>query len=92
MMQTKDSEEYIKGLVNLIREQLAIDNLMVGDYLRDSRETIKEMLEHNIEYDEFQELPQLLKSIGITQNRFPDWIELAKTPDDKFEAWLVPFI
>jgi uncharacterized protein (UPF0216 family) len=92
MMQTKDAEEYIKGLVKLIREQLAIHNLLVGDYLRDSRETIKEMLEHNIEYDEFQELPQLLRSLGITQPRLPDWIELAKTPDDQFEAWLVPFI
>jgi hypothetical protein len=92
MMQTKDTEEYVKGLVKLIREQLAIHNLMVGDYLRDSRETVKEMLDHNIEYDEFQELPRLLKSLGITQNRFPDWKELAKTPDDKFEAWLVPFI
>ena len=92
MMQPKDTEEYVKGLVKLIREQLAIHNLMVGDYLRDSRETVKEMLEHNIEYDEFQELPQLLKSLGITQHRFPDWIELAKIPDDKFEAWLVPFI
>jgi hypothetical protein len=92
MMQPRDTEEYVKGLVKLIREQLAIHNLMVGDYLRDSRETAKEMLEHNIEYDEFQELPQLLKSLGITQHRFPDWIELAKTPDDKFEAWLVPFI
>jgi hypothetical protein len=92
MMQTRDSEKYVNGLVKLIREQLAIHNLMVGDYLRDSRETVKEMLEHNIEYDEFQELPRLLKSLGITQHRFADWKELAKTPDDKFEDWFVPFI
>jgi hypothetical protein len=92
MMQTRDTEKYINGLVKLIREQLAIHNLMVGDYLRDNRETITEMLEHNIEYDEFQELPQLLKSLGITRHRFPDWIALAKIPDDIFEVWLVPFI
>jgi hypothetical protein len=92
MDQTRDTEEYVKGLVKLIGEQLAIHNLMVGDDLRDNRETVKEMLEHDIAYDEFPELPKLLKSMGITRLRFPDWLELAKYPDGVFEAWLVPFI
>jgi len=93
MNRANNFDEYIQNMLKFTGEYLAAKNLMVGNYLRDNRQTIRVMIELDIEdYDASPEISKSLRKLGITRNRFLDWLTLASSPDDKFEAWLTEFI
>jgi hypothetical protein len=80
--QTRAIEDYVNSKVEQQKDYLLIANMIVADNMRTARELGRA----------YDKLPKWLDEVVMNQETFSMYKAIAEIPDDKFEAWVAPWL